>query len=214
MFVKLAGLLMISRASFSLVIYTLLAGLKGWRAAVRLNRWWSGWGGRRSISVNVRVIAATHRNLESMLKNGTFREDLYYRLYVFPIEVPPLRDRRQDIPVLVYHFLEKIRLRLNHPQSPPLSPRTFAGDGSTGPAAPPPFWASTPAPCGTKWRNWGSTANKTGTSPGIDAAAGGPAGATLLNKVASYGNRGRRWIAAGCVPFFVGAKWLTMKNGA
>jgi len=82
-------------------------------------------GGKKSISVNVRIIAATHRNLEAMLKEGTFREDLYYRLYVFPVEVPPLRERRRDIPALVYHFIEKIRLRLNLSQTPPLSPRAL-----------------------------------------------------------------------------------------
>jgi transcriptional regulator with GAF, ATPase, and Fis domain len=82
-------------------------------------------GGKKAISVNVRIIAATHRNLEVMMKDGTFREDLYYRLYVFPVVVPPLRDRRQDIAALVYHFIEKIRLRLNQPQSPSLSPRSL-----------------------------------------------------------------------------------------
>ncbi|MEO8680692.1 MAG: sigma-54 dependent transcriptional regulator [Vicinamibacterales bacterium] len=57
--------------------------------------------------VNVRVIGATHRNLREMIAQGTFREDLYYRLNVIQIEVPPLRDRREDIPELVSHFLDK-----------------------------------------------------------------------------------------------------------
>ena len=64
-------------------------------------------GSARTISVNVRVIAATNRNLQEEIENGTFREDLFYRLNVFPIKVPPLRERREDIPLLVQHFLAK-----------------------------------------------------------------------------------------------------------
>jgi DNA-binding NtrC family response regulator len=62
-------------------------------------------GGRERIQVDVRVIAATNRNLTVAAADGTFRQDLFYRLNVFPIEVPPLRDRREDIPVLVEHFI-------------------------------------------------------------------------------------------------------------
>lgn len=64
-------------------------------------------GGAGSIKVDIRVIAATHRNLEAMLASGEFREDLYYRLGVFPIAIPPLRDRSDDIPLLVQHFIMK-----------------------------------------------------------------------------------------------------------
>jgi transcriptional regulator with GAF, ATPase, and Fis domain len=62
-------------------------------------------GGRERIQVDVRVIAATNRDLKVAVADGTFRQDLFYRLNVFPIEVPPLRDRREDIPALVEHFM-------------------------------------------------------------------------------------------------------------
>ncbi len=64
-------------------------------------------GSSRAISVNVRVIAATNKNLETEIKKGSFREDLFYRLNVIPIEVPPLRRRVEDIPVLIQIFLDK-----------------------------------------------------------------------------------------------------------
>jgi transcriptional regulator with GAF, ATPase, and Fis domain len=64
-------------------------------------------GGTRSRTVNVRIIAATHRDLEAMVAAGTFREDLFYRLNVVNIRVPPLRERREDIPLIVRHLLEK-----------------------------------------------------------------------------------------------------------
>ena len=65
-------------------------------------------GSTRTIQVNVRMIAATHRDLPTMIREAKFREDLFYRLNVFPIEIPPLRERRDDIPLLVYHFVTKL----------------------------------------------------------------------------------------------------------
>ncbi len=64
-------------------------------------------GGVETLTVDVRTVSATHRNLEKAIHNGAFREDLYYRLNVIPIFLPPLRERRADIPLLVQHFLEK-----------------------------------------------------------------------------------------------------------
>jgi transcriptional regulator with PAS, ATPase and Fis domain len=64
-------------------------------------------GSTKAIPVNVRIIAATNRNLPRMLREGTFREDLYYRLMVVPLHVLPLRDRREDIPLLVRNFLDE-----------------------------------------------------------------------------------------------------------
>jgi transcriptional regulator with PAS, ATPase and Fis domain len=65
-------------------------------------------GGQKSIAVDVRIIAATHRNLESMVEEGTFRQDLYYRLNVIKIEIPPLRDRNGDIELISINLLEKL----------------------------------------------------------------------------------------------------------
>jgi two-component system response regulator AtoC len=64
-------------------------------------------GSNREIEMDVRIIAAINRNLEEMIKAGTFREDLFYRLNVMPIFLPPLRDRIDDIPSLVTHFIKK-----------------------------------------------------------------------------------------------------------
>ncbi|MBV8729959.1 MAG: sigma-54-dependent Fis family transcriptional regulator, partial [Acidobacteriia bacterium] len=65
-------------------------------------------GGDRSISVNVRVVVATHRNLEELVQKGSFRQDLYHRIYVYPLLLPPLRARTEDIPLLVEHFASQI----------------------------------------------------------------------------------------------------------
>ncbi len=72
-------------------------------------------GGEESFPVDVRVLAATHRDLGAMVQDGRFREDLFYRLNVIPIPVPPLRDRREDIPLLVEHFLRKYQLVTGKP---------------------------------------------------------------------------------------------------
>ncbi len=70
-------------------------------------------GGTRSIRVNVRMVTATHRDLVEMVESKEFRADLYYRLSVFPIALPPLRDRPEDIPALVRHFIAKYAGRMN-----------------------------------------------------------------------------------------------------
>ncbi|MFA5035482.1 MAG: sigma 54-interacting transcriptional regulator, partial [Candidatus Margulisiibacteriota bacterium] len=64
-------------------------------------------GGSQTIKIDIRVICATHRNLEAMVKEGKFREDLFYRINVFPIILPPLRDRKEDVPLLVDYFIDK-----------------------------------------------------------------------------------------------------------
>ena len=80
-------------------------------------------GGAQSIEVDVRVIAATNRNLKRLVRQGTFREDLYYRLNVVKIDLPPLRERPEDIPLLATHFIEKFA----RPGEPPkqISPRAM-----------------------------------------------------------------------------------------
>jgi two-component system response regulator AtoC len=72
-------------------------------------------GGNETIKVDVRVVSATNRNLEKMIEDGEFREDLYYRLNVFPINLPPLRDRLDDLPVLVSHFVGKFARQMGVP---------------------------------------------------------------------------------------------------
>ena len=65
-------------------------------------------GGDKPVKVDVRVVVATHRNLEALVREGKFRQDLFHRVYVFPVVLPPLRDRKEDIPLLVHHFAEQV----------------------------------------------------------------------------------------------------------
>lgn len=81
-------------------------------------------GGKSQINVNVRVIAATNKNLKEEIKNGRFREDLFYRLNVIPLKVPSLKDRIGDIPILINYFLEVKSKKLNKP-IPKISERLF-----------------------------------------------------------------------------------------
>lgn len=69
-------------------------------------------GNSKTIHVNVRIIAATHRDLSDMIREEKFREDLFYRFNVFPVEIPPLRERREDIPLLVNYFVSKLSRRM------------------------------------------------------------------------------------------------------
>ena len=79
-------------------------------------------GGTSSIPVDIRIISATHRNLEEMITSGRFREDLWFRLNVFPITIPPLRQRREDIPALVHHFIDRKSMELKLTERPVLAP--------------------------------------------------------------------------------------------
>src|SRR5207244_4577608 len=65
-------------------------------------------GGDRSITVDVRVIVATHHDLEKLVRDGKFRQDLFHRVFVFPLRLPPLRERREDVPALVDHFASQV----------------------------------------------------------------------------------------------------------
>ncbi len=78
-------------------------------------------GGTETIDLDIRVIAATHRNLEEMMQQGLFREDLYYRLKVFPIIIPTLSQRRSDIPSLAHHFIEKKAMQMKLVNTPQIT---------------------------------------------------------------------------------------------
>ena len=79
-------------------------------------------GGAETLSMDIRVIAATHRNLEELIRDKKFREDLYFRLKVFPIHIPPLRERTLDIPALVSHFIQKKSLDMKLGIPPSIAP--------------------------------------------------------------------------------------------
>lgn len=79
-------------------------------------------GGNKTIKVNVRIVSATNRDLEDLIKKGRFREDLFFRLNVFPILVLPLRERKNDIPILVHHFIHKKAREMVLPDIPSPSP--------------------------------------------------------------------------------------------
>jgi len=79
-------------------------------------------GGTRRIPVDIRIIAATNKDLQAMVEAGQFREDLWFRLNVFPITVPPLRDRPSDIPALLNHFMERKAAELKLGETPRLAP--------------------------------------------------------------------------------------------
>lgn len=89
-------------------------------------------GGTKPVKVDVRVIAATHRNPEELVREGSFREDLWFRLNVFPISIPPLRERKSDIPMLVHHFIisksRELNLRVNPELAPGAMERLMAYD--------------------------------------------------------------------------------------
>lgn len=82
-------------------------------------------GGQHTITVDVRVIAATHRDLAAMVRQGSFREDLWYRLNVLPIWIPPLRLRREDITPLVHHFIHRKASEMNFASIPEVDSETF-----------------------------------------------------------------------------------------
>ncbi len=83
-------------------------------------------GGTSSIQTRVRVIAATNRSLEKMVRAGTFRQDLWFRINVFPIDLPPLRERMGDLPLLAHHFIREKALEMNLPIIPELSKPAMA----------------------------------------------------------------------------------------
>ena len=108
-------------------------------AQVRLLRilqdgWLERVGGRQPIHVDVRIVAATHRDLAAMVAEGRFREDLWYRMAVFPIFLPPLRERREDIPALAAHFAERAAVRFSLPSCSLPRRTSYCSASTVGPA--------------------------------------------------------------------------------
>src|SRR5205823_7524383 len=87
-------------------------------------------GGNRTLKVDVRILAATNQDLEAKVKAGSFREDLYYRLNVVSIVLPPLGERVEDLPLLIEHFLAAAAARLKR-EPKPLSPEAYRDRKST-----------------------------------------------------------------------------------
>jgi transcriptional regulator with GAF, ATPase, and Fis domain len=98
--------------------------LQGKLLQVLQDREFSRLGGKKDIRVDVRVLAATNKNIEEGIKNGRFREDLYYRLNVVNVTIPPLRERREEIPIFVEYFLDKFSKKYGR-KVPPLSDKTM-----------------------------------------------------------------------------------------
>jgi two-component system response regulator AtoC len=138
-------------------------------------------GGQETIKVDVRLISATNRNLEKMIEEGEFREDLYYRLNVFPINLPPLRDRLEDLPVLAAHFVAK-----------------FARQMGVAPQQP-----STEAVAKLREYNWPGNVRELENiiERAMILAKGAPLGATHLD----FGRRGTHTASAGSGPVLVAA---------
>ena len=94
--------------------------------------------------VDVRVVVATHRNLEALVKEGKFRQDLFHRIYVFPVLLPPLRERKEDIPALVQHFAEQVCAQ-NSWKPVPFAPEAIRGASERRPGR------ATFGSCATWW---------------------------------------------------------------
>jgi PAS domain S-box-containing protein len=141
-------------------------------------------GGIRTVRADVRVVAATHRDLERRVEEGSFRADLYYRINVVKIEIPPLRERREDVPLLVDHFVARLN-RLQGRRSAASTPRCWACSWPT----------SSPATCGssrTSSSTRSSCAKGTGWSSAICPRASCPAGVRAHRRSPSVRRRGRR----------------------
>jgi two-component system, NtrC family, nitrogen regulation response regulator NtrX len=134
-------------------------------------------GGSKPIEVDVRVLAATNKNVESEIVEGRFREDLYYRLNVVPIHIPPLRERREDIPLLVGHFLAVLTSREG------IAPRSIAPDA--GPPGP----SRMAGQCARAAQHDRTAADPVGRSPDHGGRHRAP------RRPARYGT-GRAWLAA------------------